>query len=210
MYIQLLLLLALVAVASGWLIWRRWSRRQQMPCPAWMAWILDNPLTSLVASAERTLDRLGLRAGERLLDVGCGPGRLAIPAAHRVGPAGEVFAIDIQAGMLKRLRARLKRANAENVVVRMADITADGELPAHHFDRALLVTVLGELPDRSAGLGNIYRALKSGGVLSVTEIFPDPHYQPRSTVLNLCQDAGFVPTDYWGTALAFTQNFTKP
>ncbi|HEX6384892.1 MAG TPA: hypothetical protein VF177_09495 [Anaerolineae bacterium] len=51
--------------------------------------------------------------------------------------------------------------------------------------------------------------LQSGDTLSITEIFPDPHYQTRSTVLNLGQAAGFEPARYWGSPLAFTQNFMK-
>ena len=56
---------------------------------------------------------------------------------------------------------------------------------ANNFDRALLVTVLGEIPDRDAALRAIFDALKPGGILSITEILRDPHYQRRTTVLRL-------------------------
>jgi ubiquinone/menaquinone biosynthesis C-methylase UbiE len=135
---------------------------------------------------------------------------MALPAAQRVGPMGEIVALDVQPAMLARLRARLAEAAVHNVVLRQADIAAPDVLAGEQFDRAWLVTVLGEIPDRQAALRNIYRLLRPGGVFSITEIFPDPHYQGRATVLRLGQEAGFIATQRWGTALAFTQNFARP
>lgn len=59
------------------------------------------------------------------------------------------------------------------------------------FDRAWLVTVLGEVPAREAALREVYKALKLGGVLSIAEVIPDPHYQNQSTVRRLAEGAGF-------------------
>jgi len=206
--IYLLLSLTATLVAIG-LIWRWASRHRQLPCPTWLAWLLDNPLTNLVAGTEVTLDRIGLRPGEHGLDVGCGPGRLAIPAAQRVGPTGSITALDLQPEMLARLQRRAAAVGATNLTLQFGDITTEQVLPASSFDRAWLVTVLGEIPDRPAALENLYRVLKPGGTLSITEIFVDPHYQGRSLVLRLGQAAGFEPSEYWGSALAFTQNFVK-
>lgn len=83
-------------------------------------------------------------------------------------------------------------------------------LPPGHFDRAWLVTVLGEIPDKESALAHIYRALKPGGTLSIAEVLPDPHYQRRATVLRLAQSAGFEPVQHWSNRLAYTQNFVKP
>lgn len=197
-------------LALAWLGWRLSSRRRQMPCPAWLAWILENPLTEAVAAAEVTLDRIGLQPGERGLDVGCGPGRIALPAAQRVSPTDEIVAVDVQPAMLARLQERLAAVGVRNVIPRQSDIAAPDALAGEQFDRAWLVTVLGEIPDRQAALRNVYRLLRPGGVLSITEIFPDPHYQRRATVLRLGREAGFIPTQRWGAALAFTQNFVRP
>lgn len=199
------------ALVVGVLWWRRASRRHPSPCPTWAAWVLDNPLTEALAGTQTTFDRIGLRPGERALDVGSGPGRLAIPAARRVGPSGAVVALDVQPGMLARLqrRAALAGVTAE-ISPRLGDIATDVELPPGSFDRAWLVTVLGEIPERRAALRNLYRILKPGGTLSITEIFGDPHYQRRAVVARLCVEAGFEPTQRWGTALAYTQNFIKP
>lgn len=76
----LLGVLAVLTVASVW--WRRASCTRQLPCPAWLAWWLENPLLDIVAATQATLDHIDLQSGERGLDVGSGPGRLTIPAAR--------------------------------------------------------------------------------------------------------------------------------
>ena len=198
------------AILAGGLWWRRESLRRQLPCPAWLAWMLENPFMDTIAGTQTTLDHIGVEPGDRLLDVGSGPGRLAIPAAQRAGPGGLVSVVDIQPQMLARLRQRAALAAVQNIEIHHLDISAENSLDAGSYDRAWLVTVLGEIPDKASALRSIYRALKPGGTLSITEILPDPHYQRRSTVLDLAVSAGFEPAQHWGNFLSFTQNFVKP
>ena len=77
-------------------------------------------------------------------------------------------------------------------------------------DRALLVTVLGEIPNREAALKEIFDALKPGGILSVTEVIYDPHFQSRDTILKLAGSAGFKEKAFFGNRYAFTLNLEKP
>jgi ubiquinone/menaquinone biosynthesis C-methylase UbiE len=83
-------------------------------------------------------------------------------------------------------------------------------LRAQSFDRALLVTVFGEVPDRLGALREIYSSLKPGGLLSITETLPDPHYQPRGRVKALAQEAGLRVCDEFGSWLTFTVNLERP
>jgi SAM-dependent methyltransferase len=197
---------ALVVLLIGvGLLWRFCS----LPCPARFAWILENPYTRVVAGSSTILDRLDLQPGMRVLDAGCGPGRVALPAARRLGSKGSVIGLDIQSAMLKKLRTGAERMGLKNIRAIRAGL-GHGVLREDVFDRALLVTVLGEIPDRGAALNEIYRALRPGGILSVTEILPDPHYQRRSTVKRLCGAAGFSLDRAYGNWFAFTLNFVKP
>ncbi len=85
----------------------------------------------------------------------------------------------------------------------------EGTVERDFFDRVFLVTVLGEIQDRTKALGEIYDALKPRGILSVTETFPDPHYQRRATVRRLGERAGFRLEEVFGGFPAFTMNFIK-
>ena len=190
--------------------WRLASRRQSLPCPVWLRWLveLDNPFTKTNRAAV-IIEHLGLQPGMTVLDAGCGPGRLTVPLARQVGAHGDVVAVDIQPGMLRRARDKAQAAGLTNVRFVEAGL-GDGSLGRKQFDRALLVTVLGEIPNREAALREIFDALKPGGLLSVTEIIFDPHFQSRGTVLRLAGAAGFRAKDFFGNRAAFTLHVEKP
>jgi ubiquinone/menaquinone biosynthesis C-methylase UbiE len=111
--------------------------------------------------------------------------------------------------MLARLRERADRQGITNVRTHLTDMASATALESGSFDRAWIVTVLGEIFDPESALGHLYRVLKPGGVLSISELLPDPHYQPRKKVLSLAQSAGFEPAGHWHNFLAYTQNFAK-
>lgn len=191
------------------LIWRQSSHRTALPCPSWLGWMveLDNPFTR-VNRAHVIIENLGLEAGMTVLDAGCGPGRLTLPLAAAVGPQGEVLAVDVQGGMLEHVRAKVEAAGLRNVQVLQAAL-GEERLPPNHFDRAVLVTVLGEIPDQTAALKGIHAALKPGGILSVTEVIFDPHFQRREAVRRAAEAAGFVEKRFLGRRLAYTMHLAK-
>ncbi len=190
-------------------LWWRWSsRRRSLPCPTLLAGFLENRWTERLIGTQTTLDRLGLQPGQRVLEVGQGPGRLLIPTARRVLPDGEVFGLDIQPGMVARLKARAQRERITNLRAVVGD-AARPNFPPESFDLIFLCTVLGEIPDREAALRECHAALKPGGRLSITEIFPDPHFQPPSTVERLAERAGFQLEAMHGRWYFFTANFIK-
>ncbi|MCL4466086.1 MAG: class I SAM-dependent methyltransferase [Chloroflexi bacterium] len=199
--------LLLLLVAAN-LVWRWASQRRSLPCPAWLAWSLETSLTDRLIGTQATLDRLGLRPGQRVLEIGPGPGRLLIPAARRVSPGGEAVGLDIQPGMVERLRARAADAGVSNLTAILGD-AAQPNVPPESFDVAYLCTALGEIREREAALRQCYAALNPGGLLSLTELFPDPHYQSRATVRRLAEAAGFRLEAMHGPWYFFTANFTK-
>jgi ubiquinone/menaquinone biosynthesis C-methylase UbiE len=205
-WVFLVVLVALVALNLGW----RWaSRIWALPCPAALAWILESPILQRFNGTRTTLDRLGLRPGQKVLEIGPGPGRLLIPAAQRVLPEGEAVGIEIQPAMIERLQAGAKRAGVINLTAILGD-AAQPHVPEVSFDVVFLCTALGEITDRAAALAQCYRALKPGGVLSITEMFGDPHYQSRSVVQRLAEGAGFRLQWLQGGWWFFTATFIKP
>jgi len=191
-------------------IWRILSRRFELPCPAWLRWMveLDNPFTK-TCRAQTIIEHLGIESGMAVLDAGCGPGRLTIPIAKRVGERGRVVAMDIQEGMLARTRQKAVAESLTNIEYLHAGL-GHGALGNNRFDIAVLVTVLGEIPDRIAAFREIHGAMKPGGILSVSETVFDPHFQRRGTVSRLASEAGLVLTESFGNRLSFNLHFRKP
>jgi hypothetical protein len=73
------------------------------------------------------------------------------------------------------------------------------------------VTALGEIPDREAALKEIFDALRPSGLLSVTEIVLDPHFQTRTTVARLAGGRpGFREHAFHGGRFADTAILGKP
>ena len=86
--------------------------------------------------------------------------------------------------MLVRARIKTGAAGCKNVEFVTA-VLGNNELPENEFDRVVLVTVLGEIPNRSNVFDELFCALKPGGILAVVEIIFDPHFQSRHVVTDL-------------------------
>jgi SAM-dependent methyltransferase len=207
--VQILLGLALVLLIAlmVWLGWRLASRRRSIPCPAWLSWLVDNPFATRRTQA--TLEHLRLAPGMEVLDAGCGPGRLTIPMARAIAPGGRVTAVDIQPNMIQRAQAKALKAQVDNIEFRLTGL-GRGDLPVNRFDRAVLSTVLGEIPDRPAAMQEIYAALKPGGFLLVDEVRGDPHYQPLTRVKELAVRCGLQPGATFGSRWAYSIVLERP
>jgi len=185
-------------------VWRVAS----LPCPWWLVPVLENPYFQVVAGAELLMDRAGIGPGMAVLDAGCGPGRMTVPMSARVGDAGRIVAIDRQPRMLQRLQERVADRGLGNVETVLGKL-GEGLLPAAAFDVAVLVTVLGEIPDKVGALVEIRDALRRGGVLSVTEVLPDPHYQSLGRVRALAAAAGLREERLFRGWAGYTVNLVR-
>jgi ubiquinone/menaquinone biosynthesis C-methylase UbiE len=120
-----------------------------------------------------------------------------------------VTAFDLQPGMLERVRARAQAEKLGNIQF-VQGAAGEGKLGRNVYDRALLVTVLGEIPDRKAALAEIFDSLKPDGILSVTEVIADPHFLKRASVTGAANSVGFVEKGFFGNRISYTINFEKP
>ena len=198
---------AVVGVAAATLVFLR-QRRRPIPHPPPLTFLFENPIVGAVVGPELLIERLNVAPGMRVLDAGCGPGRLTIPLARVVGPAGEVVALDGQSAMLTKLQERLEAEGITNVRPLQAGL-GEGALEGP-FDRILLAMVLGEVRDRESAVRELYAALRPGGNLSVTEVFGDPDYRRPATVRREVEVAGFRLVERHGGFPAYTLNFEKP
>ncbi|WP_437577598.1 class I SAM-dependent methyltransferase [Sorangium sp. So ce887] len=131
--------------------------------PKWVALhdVISAQIRPLGALA---MDRAGLAAGERVLDVGCGIGDTTLELGRRVGPGGAVVGVDVSAPMLDRARAAALSAGAANVAFENADAQI-AALPGP-FD--VLYSRFGVMffADPEAAFANLRKALRPGARLA--------------------------------------------
>ena len=109
---------------------------------------------------ERAVDRLDLRPGDVVLDVGCGTG-LSFPfIEERLGPSGRIVGIDLSPDMLALARERADAAGWENVTL-IESAVEEAEIPA--VADAALFHFAGEIMRSRAALANVFANLKAGG-----------------------------------------------
>jgi len=142
-----ILVLVIITLAAAWVGWRLFSRRALLPCPAEFAWLveMENPLAR-ATNSDHVVRQLALLAGARVIDIGCGPGRVTIPLARAVGPDGEVLALDVQAAMLARVVEKAAKEGIANVRLIESDVRS-ASIQAGSLDAAVLVMALGEVPE---------------------------------------------------------------
>lgn len=129
---------------------------------------LDRPERELEEAPETALDALGIKKDMVVADVGAGVGYFTLRLARRVGPAGKVYANDIQPQMLAMLRDRAAHEKLSNIETVLGS-EADPRLPAGKLDMILLVDVYHELSQPQKMLDKLREALKPDGRLVLVE-----------------------------------------
>jgi len=213
MKIVLIVILVILAFPIFWVTVAKIVRKLfRFPAPAFIGRLLDSGYRRKIQPPSQLIERGGIKKGMQVLDLGCGSGAFTTFIARTVGEKGKVYALDIQADMLKQLERKLSKPENKDIKnIKLIEGNAY-ELP---FDNASLdlvnmVTVLQEIPDRSRALHEVKRVLKQGGILAVTELFPDPDYPWKSTTIKLGKGAGFVVNKVSGNFFNYTVRFRKP
>lgn len=146
------------------------------------------------AFREKILGFANLKAGEAVLDVGCGTGSLAIAAKRHVGAQGTAYGIDASPEMLARAQKKAGKAHVE-VIFRhgaaQALPFADG-----HFDAVLSTLMFHHLPRKARAqcAGEIRRVLKPGGRALVVD-FGGPADQERGLLAHFHRHGRVKPDD---------------
>lgn len=116
-----------------------------------------------------TVGLAGLRPGDTVLDLGCGPGVNFELLREAVGPDGAVVGVDLSDGMVSRARARVRDHDWQNVTVVQADGTRLPVAPGT-VDAAVATTALVAMPDIPAAVTGIHDALRPGGRFAMYEL----------------------------------------
>lgn len=129
---------------------------------------LERPEREAEENVEGALDAIGIRPGSSVAEVGAGTGYVSIKMARRVGPAGKVYANDIQPEMLARLRDNAAKAGVRNIQTVLGTGT-DPKLPAGQMDLIVLVDVYHEFSQPQKMLDAMLPSLKPEGRLVLLE-----------------------------------------
>ena len=167
------------------------------------------------------VDDLELRLGDRVLDVGCGPGRLAIAFAERVGPTGSVDGVDAAVEMINRASSQARKRGV--VATFQVALAQQLPFPDATFDAVACTLALHHVAedDQQTAVGEMYRVLKPHGRLLIAEFhkgqgrrLTGPRWLRRSGVdmlekaLGLVHASGFVDVTSGSTNLSWLGKIT--
>ena len=129
---------------------------------------LARQMAMLAPESEWMFDRIGIAAGERVLDLGCGPGGVLDLLASRVGPSGSVLGIERSPHYVELARRFVRSLGLHQVEVREGDAYATG-LPVSSFDGAHMRLVLVNVPRPEEMARELVRLVRPGGWVASLE-----------------------------------------
>ncbi len=139
-----------------------------------------------------TVDRAQIKAGDHVLDVGCGTGDLTLLAQERTGPTGQVAGLDAAPEMIEVARGKAKRKHS--AVDFRVGLIEQLPFPTASFDVVLSSLMMHHLPDdlKRQGLREIRRVMKPGGRLVIIDF---KGLLEAQKVVALVKEAGFTQVD---------------
>jgi S-adenosylmethionine-diacylgycerolhomoserine-N-methlytransferase len=115
------------------------------------------------------IEHLGLRPGDRVLDVGCGTG-LSLPyLAAKVGRSGSVVGVDASESMLRQARRKVRRAQLEQVQLVCCDAARLADVVDGHFDAVLFAYSLSIVTEWETAWLAALRLCRPGGRVAVVD-----------------------------------------
>lgn len=196
---------ALVATSVVWLALRAWAAIRPTAFPYFARSILEVPRPLI--TRRRLLAILDAAPGERMLEIGPGTGYYTLPVAARLGPTGALDVLDMRQRYLDHTTRRAQGAGLTNVNATLGNGAAL-PYPDDCFDAAYLITVLGEIPDPQAALGELRRVLKPHGRLVIGEILIDPDFPTFGWLVKHAAAAGLKFERRIGGPLGYFARFS--
>lgn len=122
---------------------------------------LEDPKRDAYQKPNEVMEALAVKPGEIVADIGAGSGYFTMRLAHHVGPAGRVYAVDVNPDMIRHVNGRVRDAGLLNVVPILA--APDDPLLPQPVDRLLIVDVWHHIEDQAGYLAKMKALLKPGG-----------------------------------------------
>ena len=162
----------------------------------------------------RTIELASLPIGSRVLDVCCGTGASALPAAEAVGPTGKVIGVDLAKELLELARRKAVQQRLGNIEFEVGDMLSL-RFPAESFDAVVCVFGIFFVPDMARAVSELWSRIRPGGQLAMTTWGPN-FFQPGSdafwrSIKDVRPDLfkGFNPWDRINDPANFTKIFNE-
>jgi ubiquinone/menaquinone biosynthesis C-methylase UbiE len=133
-----------------------------------MFWLWIFTIYETPGKRKERLKKAGVKEGQVIVDLGCGPGRFTILAAKIVGSEGKVYALDIHPLHTAIVKTRVGMGGHNNISVMLADSCAT-RLPDKAIDLIFVNDAFHEFADKVGTLKEATRILKAGGILAICE-----------------------------------------
>lgn len=161
--------------------------------------ILEDPSRDAWQKPAQVLEALGLRPGQDVADIGAGTGYFSVRFAQAVGPGGQVFAVDIDQGLIDHLNERAKDAGLSNLKAVLA-APDDPLLGKKSLDIVFVCDVIHHVQDRQGYFAKLSGALRPGGRLAIVDFYkretpvgpPVAMKIAREDLISELREAGFV------------------
>jgi ubiquinone/menaquinone biosynthesis C-methylase UbiE len=131
-----------------------------------------SPLSFWDYFGRRTIELASLPLGSRVLDVCCGAGASALPAAEAVGQTGAVIGVDLAKELLELARAKAIQRRLRNIEFEVGDMLAM-RFPVASFDAVVCVFGIFFVPDMAKAVSELWSRVRPGGKLAVTTWGPN-------------------------------------
>jgi len=136
-------------------------------CPVEFAGSLDNRLRKWIQNPQRILSPF-IKEGMKVLDIGCGPGFFSIELAKMVGSSGKIYAVDLQEGMLEKLRNKIQHTELEERII-LIKSEQNRIIVPEKVDFILAFYMVHEVPDKVEFFTTLKGILVNRGLFLLVE-----------------------------------------
>lgn len=176
-------------------------------CPAQFSGSLDNKIRRRLQNPRKILDPY-IYKGMSVIDLGCGPGYFTLTLAELVGETGKVTAVDLQQGMLEKVRVKMAKTESGKRIT-LHKCEADRLRLSEKVDFVLAFWMVHEVPDHQRLFAELKSLLNPGGKILISE--PRWHVTGRAfkSMLTIATKEGFVvitePKVWFSRSVMLTQ-----
>jgi ubiquinone/menaquinone biosynthesis C-methylase UbiE len=175
-----------------------------MVCPAWLSFILYNPIRTAFTDRNKIIPESGVTATSIVFEVGAGNGFLTeILAEH----AHKVYALELQEGMVKKLQKRVHHFGSKVEIIH-SDIAAY-RIQAAFADVCIMYYSFHEVSNKTEAACNIGKVVKMNGLLSIYEPTIEVTRSGMKETANLFKAVGFMEEINWSNLFTRFVRFRK-